>query len=146
MPNQDRWIYKVYTDGGSRGNPGPAAYGYVIYGPQGNLFHESKQYLGVATNNQAEYQGLVAALRYLQTVEFNPQDSIECYSDSQLMVRQINGQYRVKNDDLKAWIDEIQLLKAKLPIPIIFIDVRREHNSYADGLVNAALDEVNDGN
>lgn len=134
--------YKVYTDGGSRSNPGPAAFAYVIYDPNSNLVHESKQHIGLATNNQAEYQGMVAALRYLQTMEFLPSTSVTCYSDSQLMVRQIKGEYRMKNEQLKPLLDEIQVLCSKLPVPVSFIDVRRDQNKYADRLVNEALDEV----
>lgn len=134
--------YKVYTDGGSRGNPGPAAFAYVVYDPANTIIHESKHYIGLTTNNQAEYQGMTAALNYLQTVELPPSSSVICHSDSQLMVRQINGQYRIKNEELKPWLDEIQVLRSKLPVPVSFIDIRRDQNKYADRLVNEALDEV----
>ncbi len=145
MTQQTENVYKVFTDGGSRGNPGPAAFAYVIYDPNSGLVHESKQYIGPATNNQAEYQGLVAALRYIQAIDLIDGASVVCYSDSQLMVRQINGQYRMKNEELKQWLDEIQMLRSRMSFPITFVDIRRDQNKYADRLVNEALDEVTHG-
>jgi ribonuclease HI len=132
--------YTIYTDGGSRGNPGPAAYGFLIYDPSGTLIAEKAQYIGTTTNNQAEYQGIVAALE--QLVEHKPQTPVLCKLDSQLVVRQINGLYRMKNVDLKPWLDRVQALKSELAVPITFLDVRREDNKEADRLVNVALDNL----
>ncbi len=132
-------VYSVYTDGGSRGNPGPAAYGFVIYGPDGGLLEEGSRYIGETTNNQAEYQGIVAALESLQHIHLAA--PVVCHLDSQLVVRQINGQYRMKNADLQPWLQKIHTLKGQLPVTVTFIDIPREMNRYADKLVNKALDE-----
>ena len=133
--------YSIYTDGGARGNPGPAAFAFVIYDPTGKVIHEAKQYFGISTNNQAEYRALVAALTYALQVGLDYASVINCYSDSQLMVRQVNGIYRVKNEELKPLVNEIKTLVTKLPVPIKFFDIRRDQNKYADKLVNQALDE-----
>jgi ribonuclease H / adenosylcobalamin/alpha-ribazole phosphatase len=130
--------FSVYTDGGSRGNPGPAAYGYVIYAPSGELVAQGSRYIGPTTNNQAEYQGIVAALEALN--EMAVAQSVTCFLDSQLVVRQINGIYKMKHPDLKPWLDKINQLRATIKFPLSFVDVPRSENKYADALVNAALD------
>lgn len=135
--------FRVYTDGGSRGNPGPAAYGFVIYSPNGAIVAEGSGYLGATTNNQAEYQGIVAALR--KVAELQIQSPVTCYLDSQLVVRQVNGEYKMKNEALKPWLDEVYRLRQQIGVPVQFIDVRREENKYADGLVNQVLDQVAKG-
>ncbi len=131
--------HSIYTDGGSRGNPGPAAYGFVIYDPQGTVLHEQHAYIGETTNNQAEYQAIVAALSALK--DLNITGPIVCYLDSQLVVRQINGQYKMKNAELRPWLQKIVALRQDLDNPISFVDIPREKNRYADKLVNQALDE-----
>lgn len=136
-------MYRVYTDGGSRGNPGPAAYGFVIYTQDGQVLAEESRYIGVTTNNQAEYQGIVAALQKL--TELNLTGSIQCNLDSQLVVRQINGIYKMKNADLRPWLEQIQTLRQRISGPITFIDIPREKNREADRLVNEALDAVAKG-
>lgn len=132
--------YTLYSDGGSRGNPGPAAYGFIIYDPNGEIIAEGHKYIGVTTNNQAEYQGIVAALERLR--ELAPTQPVTCYLDSQLVVRQINGVYRMKEETLRPWLDKVQMLKRELNVPVQFIDVRREENREADRLVNLALDTL----
>lgn len=131
-------VYKVYTDGGSRGNPGPAAYGFVVLAPDGSVVAEQARYIGITTNNQAEYQGIVAALDYLQTLPL--ESPVVCKLDSQLVVRQINGVYKMKNADLKPWLDKVKQLVQALRVPVTFFDIPREHNKHADRLVNQALD------
>ena len=130
--------YSVFSDGGSRGNPGPAAYGFVIFNPNGEIVAEESHAIGVTTNNQAEYQGIVAALESL--VRIAPTAPVTCYLDSQLVVRQINGVYKMKHPDLKPWLFKVQELRQSLSVPITFIDVPRAQNKYADALVNQALD------
>lgn len=132
--------YTVYTDGGARGNPGPAAYGFVIYDPAGDVVAERGEYIGVATNNQAEYQGIAAALDAWH--KLGRDEPLACHLDSQLVVRQIKGIYRMKNADLKPWLEKIQLLKSKMSGPVTFHEIPREDNKYADKLVNQALDGV----
>ncbi len=136
-------VYTVYTDGGSRGNPGPAAFGYVIYDEQGKIVAEEGRYIGIATNNQAEYQGIVAALERLR--DLNVTSPVECHLDSQLVVRQVNGLYRMKNADLKPWLEKLHQLRQELGGRIIFRDIPREENRFADRLVNQALDGFEKG-
>lgn len=145
MTNSENIKYIVYTDGGSRGNPGPAAYGFVVYDAKGRILHEDKQAIGITTNNQAEYQGMVAALRFLCTLGLNKTNRVECYSDSQLMVRQISGQYRIKNGQLKPLLEDILNTISQIGASISFIEVTRDKNWYPDRLVNQALDEAGRG-
>lgn len=131
-------MYTLFSDGGSRGNPGPAAYGFVIFDLEGTIVAERAEYIGVTTNNQAEYQGIVAALE--KAKELNFAGPLTCKLDSQLVVRQINGLYKMKNADLKPWLDKVKELVVQLPYKVTFVDVRREENKHADRLVNVALD------
>ncbi len=131
-------FYTVYSDGGSRGNPGPAAYAFVIYDPEGQEVLHDAACLGETTNNQAEYQGIVAALEQLVNLELP--GPVECRLDSQLVVRQINGQYKMKSVELQPWLAKIHMLVASLPYKVTFVDVPRAQNKVADSLVNKALD------
>lgn len=133
----------VHTDGASRGNPGPASISFVVAGAV-ELPIEKYQSIGSTTNNQAEYQAMKAALELLIDKKIE-QASISCYSDSELMVKQINGQYRVKDQLLlphfqaiKGYISELE----NAGNTIEFIAVRREQNKRADYLANCALDGV----
>lgn len=140
MNNQ---TFTLYTDGGSRGNPGPAAIGYVLCDAQNTPVLEGYQTIGVTTNNQAEYQAIVAGLKAALAL---PVDGpLTCKLDSQLVVRQINGEYKMKNDDLRPWLTEIKELMTQFPSGVTFIDIRREFNKHADALVNKALDEQASG-
>ncbi len=132
------FAYLIYTDGGSRGNPGPAAYGYIIYGPNGRVEAEGSSYIGVTTNNQAEYQAIVAALKKMETLTTT--ESVLCKLDSELVVKQINGLYRMKNPDLKPWLDEIKVIRQRFSAKVSFVHIPREQNKEADRLVNEALD------
>ena len=127
---------KLSTDGGARGNPGPAAYGYVLEAEDGTLLDVRGQTIGVATNNVAEYRALVAGLG--KAVEVGV-DELEVVSDSELLVRQMTGDYKVKNPTLRELWEEATALAAKLP-RVRYTSVRREHNELADRLVNEALD------
>lgn len=130
----------VYTDGGSRGNPGHSGYGLVIYDEfQKILFQESK-YLGTKTNNEAEYSGLIGALDWLSKNQDKKISKINFYSDSQLMVRQLQGKYKVKAPNLKPFFQKAQQLISSIKIPIIFQDIRRDFNQLADDLANQAMD------
>ena len=127
---------KLFTDGGARGNPGPAAYGYVIEADDGTVLAAHGEKIGVATNNVAEYRALIAGLA--KAVELAVPE-IEVVSDSELLVKQMTGVYRVKNDALR----ELSLEAARLARGIgkvTYTAVRREHNELADRLVNEALD------
>lgn len=130
--------YEVYTDGGSRGNPGPAALGYVIYDAAGEVVQQGSQYIGVTTNNQAEYQGIAAALEALLLLK--PAGPVVCKLDSQLVVRQINGVYKMKHEALRPWLNRVKEICSTIGVPVTFIDIPREQNRHADRLVNEALD------
>jgi ribonuclease HI len=125
------------VDGGSRGNPGPAGYGVRIEQDDGSIV-ELKQSLGTATNNIAEYNGLLAALRW--AVEHDVA-SLHVRSDSELLVKQMRGEYRVKNPGLLPLYEEARALVQRLG-RVRFEHVRREHNAEADRLANEAMDEA----
>jgi ribonuclease HI len=127
---------KLSTDGGARGNPGPAAYGYVLEDENGTVLAARGEAIGVATNNVAEYRALVAGLA--EAVELGV-DDLEVVSDSELLVRQMTGEYKVKNETLKELNEEAEALARKLT-RVRYTAVRREHNELADRLVNDALD------
>jgi len=127
---------RVFTDGGARGNPGIAGYGiYIEDGDKKTLFEEAK-FLGVKTNNEAEYLGLIGALDWIDNNLTEAE--IEINSDSQLLVRQMQGKYKVKAENLKKlWLLAQNLSKNK---KIIYKEIRRELNSRADALANKAMD------
>jgi ribonuclease HI len=133
--------YTAHIDGGARGNPGPAGYGVIIHDPSGRTVAELSEYLGHHTNNYAEYQGLLAALRYAQE---NGIKALKVISDSELMVRQMKGIYKVKHPELRKLHDEAQPLVRKLE----HFEIRhalREHNQDADRLANQAMDRGKPG-
>jgi ribonuclease HI len=126
----------LYTDGGSRGNPGPAAFAYVLETDDGMVLAEHGETIGVATNNVAEYRGLVAGLA--KAVELAIPE-VEVVSDSELLVKQMQGEYKVKNEALR----ELSLQATRLARQLDKVEyrhVRREANELADRLVNEALD------
>jgi len=127
---------RLSTDGGSRGNPGPAAYGYVLETGDGTVLAAHGEAIGVATNNVAEYRALVEGLR--KAVELQV-DELEVVSDSELLVHQMRGDWKVKNDALRELWSEANDLERKLG-KVTYTAVRREHNELADSLVNEALD------
>jgi ribonuclease HI len=126
----------VYIDGGSRGNPGPAAAGVVVLDTHGTVLHEAGIYLGQATNNVAEYRGLLAGL---EAAAASGATELEIVSDSELLVRQMTGEYRVKNPGLVPLAERARRL-ANGFAACTFRHVRREDNLRADRLVNQALD------
>ncbi len=128
---------KLYTDGGARGNPGPAAIGAVILNEEGEKIFELSSYLGNATNNQAEYAGIIEGLKAAQNRNIK---KITCFMDSELVVKQLKGQYKVKNPELKNLWKEAATLASKFE-QIEFIHIPREKNADADLLVNQALDK-----
>jgi ribonuclease HI len=129
---------RLSTDGGARGNPGPAALGYVLETEDGTVLAAHGEAIGVATNNVAEYRALVAGLS--RAAELGV-DELEVVSDSELLVKQMRGEYRVKNSALR----ELSLEAARLAREVgrvTYTAVRREHNELADRLVNEALDRA----
>ncbi len=127
---------RLFTDGGARGNPGPAAYGYVLEAEDGTVLAAEGQAIGSATNNVAEYSGLIAGLR--KAAELHVPD-VEVVSDSELMVKQMRGEYRVKNAALRALSVEAAALAREFT-NVEYRHVKRAHNELADRLVNEALD------
>jgi probable phosphoglycerate mutase len=129
---------RLSTDGGARGNPGPAAYGYVLEAEDGTVLDARGEAIGVATNNVAEYRALVAGLE--RAVELGLRD-VEVVSDSELLVKQMRGEYKIKNEALRELADEAERLEDRLG-RVTYVAVRREHNELADRLVNEALDAI----
>ena len=127
----------VYCDGGSRGNPGPSALGVVIKTTKGEIIEEIGEFLGEQTNNYAEYMAVVRAMEYLKNEGKN---SAEFYLDSQLVVRQLNGQYKIKSDNIKHLYQKVNELRQG--ISVTFDHVYREHNKEADAIVNQVLDSI----
>jgi ribonuclease HI len=127
---------KLFTDGGSRGNPGPAAYGYVLEADDGTVLDARGEAIGRATNNVAEYSGLVAGME--KAVELGVRE-LEVVSDSELLVKQMRGEYRVKNAALRELWEQATDLEPQFG-RVRYTAVRREHNELADRLVNDALD------
>jgi ribonuclease HI len=129
--------HTAHVDGGARGNPGPAGYGVAIQDASGKPVAELSEYLGHHTNNYAEYQGLLAALRYAAEKQIT---ALKVVSDSELMVRQMKGIYKVRHPELRKLYDEAQQLVRKLD----YFEIRhalREHNKIADRLANEAMDK-----
>jgi probable phosphoglycerate mutase len=129
-------VIVAYIDGGARGNPGPAGYGARIEGPGGIVLAELHGALGVATNNVAEYHGLLAALQW--AVDHH-QPRVHIRADSELLVKQMRGEYRVKNPGLKPLYARARLLVTQLD-RVEFEHVRRELNKDADRLSNVGMD------
>ena len=126
----------LYTDGGSRGNPGPAGFGVVVTDPAGRVLAERDVFMGRASNNEAEYGGLVAGLELCHDMGAQ---NVLIRADSQLMIRQINGEYKVKSPNLKPLFEQARALLGHFP-QWRAEHVRREQNKLADALANKAMD------
>jgi ribonuclease HI len=130
----------AYVDGGARGNPGPAGFGVRIERPDGALIEEFGESIGVATNNVAEYRGLIAALDWARARGCR---IVTVRSDSLLLVQQMRGAFKVKHPGLRPLYAKARLLANEIG-RVTFEHVRRESNTHADRLANAAMDEVTD--
>ncbi len=131
----------IYTDGGSRGNPGVSGYGLVIYDDQKTLIYQESKFLGIKTNNEAEYSGIIAALEWIKKNQSVYQiTQLNFFADSQLMIRQFQGIYKVKAPTLLPLFSHAQQLLLQINLPAKFTDVRREFNKLADELANQAMD------
>ncbi|HET7871143.1 MAG TPA: ribonuclease HI family protein [Terriglobales bacterium] len=135
-PAQSEFEAIANIDGGARGNPGPAAYGVVVRNGRGDVLAELSDYLGLQTNNFAEYSGLLAALEYAAQQRYQ---SLKVLSDSELLVRQMQGRYKVSSPGLKPLYDKACRLVEKFHVFAIE-HVLREKNKEADRLVNKVLD------
>lgn len=141
IPNTQSQKFDVvcWTDGGSRGNPGPSAIGVVIEDQNNKKKNRFHKFLGNNfTNNFAEYQALIVALKFLKKQYSGKR--VLCIADSELMVKQLNGEYQVKNPEIKKLFQEAMQLKKNFG-EVVFQHVRRNLNSEADALVNYALDQ-----
>ncbi|MFA5420878.1 MAG: ribonuclease HI family protein [Patescibacteria group bacterium] len=127
----------IFSDGGARGNPGPAGIGAVIYDKDKNILAEVSKFIGVSTNNQAEYKALIEALK--KAIELKISE-VEAYLDSELVVKQLNREYKVKNKDIAPLFLEVYNLSQQFK-SIKFFHVRREQNKEADRLANLAMDK-----
>ncbi len=146
-PSSEMERLVIFTDGGARGNPGPAGIGIVFYCEDefGNRkeLKKIKKYIGKQTNNFAEYSALITGLTEAQSMRTEAGHdfkSLHCYLDSELVVKQVNGLYKVREETLKPLVNEVQTL-AKIFTGITFTHVHREKNVEADKLVNEILDE-----
>ncbi|MBK4732263.1 ribonuclease HI family protein [Oxynema sp. CENA135] len=128
----------IYSDGASRKNPGPAGAGAVLVDEEGNVLEELAKYLGIATNNQAEYQGAILGLE--KALEIGVK-RVRLRADSQLMIKQIRGEYRVKNPALKPLYDRVMTLLSRFEGYDPPEHIRREQNREADAQANRAIDE-----
>jgi len=129
---------RLFTDGGARGNPGPAAFGYVLEADDGHVLDARGEAIGVATNNVAEYRALVEGLK--RALELGVGE-VDVVSDSELLVKQMRGDYKVKNEALRVLSLEAAALARRLS-RVTYTAVRREQNELADKLVNEALDGI----
>jgi ribonuclease HI len=139
LKNNDNF-FSIFSDGGARGNPGPAAYGWVVFSDKNELVDLDSKYMGIATNNLAEYTGILKALT--SALKKSNLTRINCYLDSELVVKQIRGEYKVKNADLQIICAQVQDLIKKFE-KVNFIHVPRAENKFADKLVNIVLDAQN---
>lgn len=145
-------ILEIYTDGGSKGNPGPSSIGMVFYRAGKKIFAHRED-IGVATNNAAEYRALIEALQQVKNVKLAPSEGkfdfpeveglkikniteIAVYSDSRLLVNQVNGLFKVKNAAIREYIFTIRTLEQEIALPISYHLIPREKNTVADALVN----------
>ena len=135
-PQKKSNVVKLFTDGGSRGNPGPSAIGYAIYDLDDTLLHKDSKYLGITTNNQAEYQGLKVGLEKCRSLNVR---EVQVYMDSLLVVNQMKGIYKVKNRDLWPIHESLKILIPEFG-KVSFNHVPRELNKLADSMVNECLD------
>jgi len=126
----------IYTDGGSRGNPGPAGAGAIIYNENQKVVAEISEYLGVTTNNQAEYRAILAAIKKAVALKAT---EVQFYMDSELAVKQLNREYKVKNKDLASLFLAIYNLTLSFK-KISFTHIPRDRNQEADRLANEAMD------
>lgn len=133
---------QVYTDGGARGNPGPAASAFAVFDGE-KLLHKNAKYLGEATNNVAEYNAVLFAITFfLKNFKSPFPDFLNFFLDSELVVNQLNGNYKIKKEELLKLATSIKSLEKKIKVKkITYTFVKREQNVFADKLVNICLDE-----
>lgn len=127
----------AFTDGASRGNPGDSGIGLIVKSEEGETVLSLNGYIGITTNNIAEYTALLTLLKAMRDI---PCSHLRIHSDSELMVRQVNGQYKVKDQGLKKLHTQVAGLLALLPFPVEITHVTRDRNKDADRLANEGID------
>lgn len=128
---------QIYTDGGAKGNPGPAAVGIAYY-RDGKIIHTYREDLGVATNNEAEYTAVIRAFEEVksQKVTIKGIKKIQFFCDSSLVVNQLNGLFKVKQARIREFVMKIRILEQEVGLPVSYTYIPREKNTVADALVN----------
>lgn len=129
---------KIYCDGGSRGNPGPAASAFVVVNENDDTVYKKGQFIGTATNNVAEYNALILALSWVLE---NASGDVEIVLDSELVKKQMTGEYRIKDLKMKSLASEAKSLERRFSGKVTYVHTKREGNKEADSLVNSALDK-----
>lgn len=132
-------ILTVYTDGASRGNPGPAAYGFVVEDDKGNILHKEGKVIGITTNNVAEYTAVLEVLKYVKDNLSAKCSSISLNADSKLVAEQLSGNFKIKSKHLKPVIEQIKILALELG-GVTYTHIPRHKNALADRMANQALD------
>lgn len=133
--------FKIYTDGGARGNPGPAAAAFVVI-KEGKVYYKTAKFLGKTTNNIAEYWGIILALNWLsKNIKTFQEKEINIFVDSQLVARQLAGFYKIKSEKLKPLSLLVKKLEKKILTTVKYEELPREKNRLADALVNKKIDE-----
>lgn len=127
----------AFTDGASRGNPGESGIGIILKGEHGEIIYSGGGYLGKATNNAAEYQALIACLKKIHETQCT---KLVVHSDSELMVRQVQGKYKVKDKNLQKYFQSVHKLLDTAPYKFEIVHIAREENHEADMLANAGID------
>lgn len=138
-------ILNIFCDGGARGNPGPAAIGFVVKDHTGHSLHQHSEVIGATTNNVAEYRAVLSALEWLLKNKsiFNfSLLTFNFYLDSALVVNQLNGRFKIKSAHLRDLIVQVKILESKVTAPITYTAIPRSQNFQADSLVNLALDSA----
>lgn len=130
----------IFTDGASRGNPGLASYGFTISDEKGKLVYEEGKYIGVTTNNVAEYTAVLEAFKYLKK-KYEEKLQVNLFADSRLVVEQLSGRFKIKNPNLKILFDQIKILEMEIG-SVSYTHIPREKNLKADSLANKALDTL----
>lgn len=129
----------IYTDGASRGNPGLAAYGFIIYKSDGKLLYKQGKCIGITTNNIAEYTAVLEALKYVKDNSSESDNKVTVYLDSLLVTQQLSGKYKIKNSGLKPYYEKIKSME-NIFTDISYIHIPRTKNKLADRIANLALD------
>lgn len=145
-------LLKIFCDGGARGNPGPAAIGFIVTDPTDHPLHQHSEVIGSTTNNVAEYRAVISALEWLLKNKsiFNLPArplawslfTLNFYLDSTLVVNQLNGLFKIKQAHLRDLLIQVRSLEQSLQLPITYTVIPRSHNAQADALVNQALDSA----